>query len=151
MAIESAGLLLYRKRHGYQIFLIHMGGPFWANKDEGAWSIPKGVIGSHENPLAAAKREFQEETGFAIDGDLLALGTFRQNSSKNLTVWALEGDCDPEKLASNSFAMEWPPKSGRMQQFPEADRGGWFGKAAALEKIVKGQRVVLESFFDKMR
>ena len=150
MAIESAGLLLYRKRRGFQVFLIHMGGPFWAKKDLAAWSIPKGVIGPDEEPVVAARREFQEETGFAVDGHLLALGTFRQNSSKNLSVWALEGDCDPDKLTSTTFSMEWPPKSGRSQEFPEADRGGWFGRAAALEKIVRGQRVMLEAFYAKM-
>jgi predicted NUDIX family NTP pyrophosphohydrolase len=150
MPTESAGLLLYRKRRGLEVFLIHMGGPFWASKDNAAWSIPKGVIGPEEDPLAAAKREFQEETGFTVEGDLLALGRFRQNSSKNLSVWAAEGDCDPAKLTSTLFSMEWPPKSGRLQQFPEADRGGWFDEAAALEKIVKGQRLVLEAFYAKM-
>jgi predicted NUDIX family NTP pyrophosphohydrolase len=148
--IESAGLLLYRKRRALQVFLIHMGGPFWAKKDAAAWSIPKGVIGVQEEPLAAAMREFQEETGFAVTGPVLALGRFRQNSSKNLSVWAMEGDVDPDHLTSTLFTMEWPPKSGRMQQFPEADRGGWFARAAALEKIVKGQRVVLEAFYAKM-
>ena len=150
MPIESAGLLLYRKRRALQVFLIHMGGPFWAKKDAAAWSIPKGVIGVQEEPLAAARREFQEETGFAVDGPVLALGRFRQNSSKNLSVWAMEGDVDPDHLTSNLFAMEWPPKSGRMEQFPEADRGAWFGRAAALEKIVNGQRVVLEAFYARM-
>ena len=150
MPIESAGLLLYRKRHAVEVFLIHMGGPFWATKDNAAWSIPKGVVGPDEKPVVAARREFQEETGFKVDGELLALGRFRQNSSKNLSVWAVEGDCDPDKLLSTTFAMEWPPKSGRMQEFPEADRGDWFAKATALEKIVRGQRVVLESFYAKI-
>jgi predicted NUDIX family NTP pyrophosphohydrolase len=150
MAIESAGLLLYRKRPSLQVFLIHMGGPFWARKDRAAWSIPKGVIGPHEAPLMAATREFREETGFRAEGTFAALGTFRQNSSKNLSVWAVEGDCDPAKLVSTSFTMEWPPKSGRMQEFPEADRGDWFDKAVALEKIVKGQRPVLEAFYAQM-
>lgn len=148
MAIESAGLLLYRRcAAGAQIFLIHMGGPIWAKKDLGAWSIPKGVIHRGEDPLTAAKREFKEETGFVISGRYEPLGTFRQNSSKNLTVWALEGDCDLHKFASNQFQMVWPPKSGTVQSFPEADRGAWLDKAPALAKIVRGQRPVLEAFF----
>src|SRR2546423_13241118 len=150
MPIESAGLLLYRKRRGLQVFLVHMGGPFWASKESAAWSIPKGVVGPKEDPLTAAKREFQEETGFTVQSDLLALGRFRQNSSKNLSVWAAEGDCDPEKLISTLFSMEWPPKSGRLQQFPEADRGGWFDESAALEKIGKGQRPVLLAFYSQI-
>lgn len=150
MAIESAGLLLYRKHHVLEVFLIHMGGPFWAKKDLAAWSIPKGVIGPDEEPVVAARREFQEETGFAVKGRLLALGTFRQNSSKNLSVWAVEGDCDPDKLVSTMFSMEWPPRSGRQQEFPEADRGGWFDQARALQKIVKGQRLVIEAFYERM-
>jgi predicted NUDIX family NTP pyrophosphohydrolase len=127
-----------------------MGGPFWASRDEAAWSIPKGVIGPTEEPLAAAKREFQEETGFTAEGDFLALGNFRQNASKNLAVWAVEGDCDPAQLTSTPFSMVWPPKSGRLQQFPEADRGAWFDRKTALEKIVKGQRPVVEAFYKKM-
>ena len=150
MPIESAGLLLYRRRRGLEVFLIHMGGPLWASKDAAAWSIPKGVVSGNEEPLAAAKREFQEETGFIAEGDFLALGRFRQNSSKNLTVWTVEGDCDPAQLTSTLFSMMWPPKSGRLQQFPEADRGGWFDRQTALEKIVKGQRPVLEAFYKKM-
>jgi predicted NUDIX family NTP pyrophosphohydrolase len=150
MPIESAGLLLYRRRHGLEVFLIHMGGPLWASKDAAAWSIPKGVIGRKEEPLAAARREFQEETGVTAEGDFLALGSFRQNSSKNLTVWAVEGDCDPAQLTSTLFSMVWPPKSGRLQQFPEADRGDWFDRKTALKKIVKGQRPVLDAFYGKM-
>lgn len=150
MPIQSAGLLLYRKRQQVEVFLIHMGGPFWAAKDAAAWSIPKGVISRNEEPLAAAKREFQEETGFTAEGDFMFLGSFRQNASKELTVWALEGDCDPAQLTSTSFSMVWPPKSGRLQQFPEADRGGWFDRKTALKKIVKGQRPVLEAFYGKM-
>lgn len=126
-----------------------MGGPIWAKKDLGGWSIPKGVIGAHEEPLAAAIREFREETGFAVSGTYEPLGTFRQNSSKDITVWALEGDCDPARLVSNSFEMAWPPKSTKRQSFPEADRGDWFDKDAALEKIVRGQRSVLDAFYAK--
>lgn len=148
MRIHSAGLLLYRQRPGGpQVLLIHMGGPMWARKDTAAWSIPKGIIAPEESALSAAKREFYEETGFAISGAYEALGPFRQNSSKELTVWAMEGDCDPSKLASNTFAMEWPPKSGIMKTFPEADRADWFERRAALSKIVRGQRQVLEAFY----
>lgn len=150
MPIKSAGLLLYRHRKaGPQVFLIHMGGPIWARKDATAWSIPKGVIGVGEDPLTAAIREFREETGFSVSGDFEPLGTIRQNSSKDLTVWAAEGDCDPEQLVSNTFQLEWPPKSGKMRTFPEADRGAWFEKAQAFEKIVRGQRPILNAFFDR--
>jgi len=146
MAAESAGILLYRGAPR-QVFLVHMGGPIWARKDAGAWSIPKGLIGPGEDPLVAARREFLEETGFTAQPPFLPLGRFRQNSAKNLTVWAAEGDCDPAALRSGSFTLEWPPRSGQMRQFPEADRGGWFAMAPALAKIVKGQRQVLEHFF----
>jgi predicted NUDIX family NTP pyrophosphohydrolase len=147
MSIQSAGLLLYRRRpDGPEVFLIHMGGPIWAGKDLAAWSIPKGVAGRQEEPLAAAMREFYEETGFRVRGRYEPLGTIRQNSSKDLTVWALGGDCDPAQLKSNTFSMVWPPKSGQLREFPEADRGGWFDLPDALRKIVKGQRPVLERF-----
>lgn len=146
--IETAGILLFRRRPSRdEMFLVHMGGPFWAKRDEGAWSIPKGAISRSENPLDAAKREFAEEVGSAVAGDFLFLGRFRQNGSKNLSVWAVEGDLDPAGLKSNTFSMVWPPKSGRVQSFPEADRGGWFGEEAALAKIVAGQRKILEAFF----
>lgn len=147
MAIQSAGLLLYRHRPaGPQVFLIHMGGPIWARKDA-AWSIPKGVITSGEAPMEAAVREFREETGLAVTGKYEPLGTFRQNSNKDLTVWALEGNCDPGALVSNSFSMVWPPKSGKMQTYPEADRAAWLDRDEAFVKIVKGQRPVLEAFY----
>lgn len=152
MPIQSAGLLLYRRHSsGLQVFLVHMGGPIWAKKDLGAWSIPKGVIGPGEAPLAAAIREFREETGFDVTGDCEALGTFRQNSSKDISIWALEGDCDPALLVSNTFEMAWPPKSGKRKRFPEADRAGWFSRNEAMDKIVRGQRSVLEAFYDKAR
>ena len=138
-------MLLWRRRKGaVEVFLIHPGGPFWKNKDAGAWSIPKGLIDPKEDALAAAKREFTEETGFRIDGDYVLLGRFKQSSAKMLTVYAVEGDCDPAALVSNTFEMEWPPKSGRKQAFPEADRGGWFGAKEAVEKILKGQLPLLE-------
>jgi len=149
MAIESAGLLLYRGAPR-QIFLIHMGGPFWAKKDEAAWSIPKGVIGAGEDPLTAARREFQEETGFTARPPFLPLGRFRQNSGKNLSVWAAEGDCDPAALVSNCFSLEWPPRSGRLCSFPEADRVAWLYREEAWHKIVRGQRPVLARFFEML-
>jgi predicted NUDIX family NTP pyrophosphohydrolase len=148
MPIQSAGLLLYRPGPGGpQVFLVHMGGPIWARRDIAAWSIPKGVVGPGETAQDAALREFWEETGFAVSGRYEPLGTFRQNSSKDLTVWALEGDCNPSELVSSRFSMEWPPKSGRTRTFPEADRGAWLDRQEAFTKIVRGQRPVLEAFY----
>ena len=149
--IESAGIVFYRPRPEVEIFLVHMGGPIWAHRDDGAWSIPKGIIGPGEDPLIAAKREFQEETGFALAGEFKPLGRFRQNSGKYISVWAAEGDCDPGQLVSQTFSMVWPPKSGKRQQYPEADRGQWFGREEALAKIVKGQKPVVERFFEAVR
>jgi predicted NUDIX family NTP pyrophosphohydrolase len=128
-----------------------MGGPLWASKDATAWSIPKGVVAPDENPLEAAKREFFEETGFQVNGQYESLGTFRQNAKKDLTVWALEGDCDPKDLKSNLFSMIWPPQSGRLRGFPEADRADWFTYQDARAKIVKGQQKVLKRFFEDPR
>ena len=146
---RSAGLLLYRRqRKGFEFFLVHPGGPFWKNKDDGAWTIPKGMIEPGEDPLLAARREFAEETGFAIDGDFVELGTFKQPGGKHVLVWAVEGDCDPARLASNEFEMEWPPRSGRKRSFPEVDRGGWFGLAEAEGKMLIGQRPMLERFVE---
>lgn len=130
-----------------ELFLVHPGGPFWAKKDDGAWSIPKGIIDHGEDPFACAVREFHEETGFAIVGPARDLGIFRQPSGKLLHVWAVEGDCDPTRLRSNLFEIEWPPRSKRMQAFPEVDRGGWFNHANAVRKITKGQRPAIEAFF----
>jgi predicted NUDIX family NTP pyrophosphohydrolase len=146
----SAGLLLYRRRDsGTEVFLVHPGGPYWARKDEGAWSLPKGLVDAGEDQLACARREFREETGFDAQafGRERDLGTFKLPSGKRLHAWAVEGDCNPEALSSNLFEMEWPPKSGRTARFPEVDRGGWFEQAAALLKIGKGQRPVLEKFY----
>jgi predicted NUDIX family NTP pyrophosphohydrolase len=144
-------VLLYRQRDGVlEVFLIHMGGPIWAKKDDGAWSIPKGIIGEQEDPLMAARREFLEETGSPVDGAFVALGTISQNSGKKLSVWALEGDFDPAELKSNLFSMEWPPKSGRIKHFPEADRGDWFAGRGAVTKIVKGQKPILDRFLERM-
>jgi predicted NUDIX family NTP pyrophosphohydrolase len=146
----SAGLLLYRWRDTrLEVFLIHPGGPFWAKKDEGSWSVPKGLVDGNENTLASARREFAEETGFEPppSGSERDLGIFRQPSGKRLHIYAIEGDCESASLRSNLFEMEWPPKSGRRAQFPEADRGDWFEQTAALIKITAGQRAVLEKFY----
>lgn len=140
----SAGILLYRREPELQVFLVHPGGPFWAKKDLGAWSIPKGELGEGEEPLAAAIRELREETGFAVDGDFRELAPLRQKSGKTIRAWAVEGDCDPALLRSNLFSMEWPPKSGKQQEFPEADRGAWFGIDEARSRIVGGQAGFLD-------
>jgi predicted NUDIX family NTP pyrophosphohydrolase len=129
--------------------LVHPGGPFWAKKDNGAWSIPKGLVNPHEDELACARREFREETGFDSKGSGYAhdLGIFMQLSGKRLHIWAVEGDCDPADLISNLFELEWPPKSGHRARFPEVDRGDWFNREQALLKITKGQRPVVEKFY----
>jgi predicted NUDIX family NTP pyrophosphohydrolase len=151
MPIHSAGILLYRWRNcGTEIFLIHPGGPYWAKKDFGAWSLPKGLIVQGEDRLAAARREFREETGASADGAARHLGTFRLTSSKQLTVWAVEGDLDPASLASNNFTMVWPPRSGTLCSFPEADRGAWFGRDEALARITKGQTPAIEKFYSDL-
>ncbi len=128
---------------GPEVFLVHLGGPFWAKKDTGAWSIPKGLVDPNEEPLEAARREFTEETGTMLSGPFLPLGSFRQSSAKMVVAWAVEGDLDPEALISNTFEMEWPPRSGETRSFPEVDRGGWFDSATAEEKMIKGQRPIL--------
>ena len=149
MGKTSAGIVLYRTNNEkLEVFLIHPGGPFWAKKDDGVWSIPKGEYENGEDPLDAARREFEEETGFAcIDGDVQTLGAVKLNSGKVVSAWAIEGDCNPAHLRSNLFELEWPPKSGRIAQFPEVDRGGWFDREQALRKITKGQRPVIEKFY----
>ena len=148
---EGAGLLLYRRTGpDPEVLLAHPGGPYWAKKDEGAWSIPKGLFEEGESPLAAAKREFKEETGFLPHGTFLKLGSFKQPSSKVIFAWALEGDFDPRKLKCNTFSMEWPPKSGRMQEFPELDRAAWFKAGAAARKITKGQLPIIQELFHRL-
>jgi predicted NUDIX family NTP pyrophosphohydrolase len=149
----SAGILLYRRRDsGVEVFLVHPGGPYWAGKDEGAWSVPKGLVDAGEEELACARREFKEETGFDMPGvgRERDLGTVQLPSGKLLHVWAVEGDCNPAELNSNLFEMEWPPKSGRTARFPEVDRGGWFERTRALLKIAKGQRPVIEKFYTEL-
>ena len=140
MPKKSAGLLMFRRREGLlEVFLVHPGGPFWARKDEGAWSIPKGEYEPGEDPLEAARREFQEETGFQAAGEFLPLTPRKQPSGKIVSAWALEGDGDASAIRSNTFSMEWPPRSGKQQEFPEVDRAGWFPIPAAKAKILKGQ------------
>jgi predicted NUDIX family NTP pyrophosphohydrolase len=136
---------MYRVRANYlEVFLVHPGGPFWASKDNGAWSIPKGEYAGDEDPFEVAKREFLEETGFVVDGKFLELGPIRQSGGKIVTAWAVEGDCDPERLQSNRFQIEWPPRSGRLLEAPEIDRGGWFSVAEARERILKSQEPLLD-------
>ena len=145
MSKKSAGLLLYRFREGnLDVFLVHMGGPYWANKDIGAWSIPKGEYESGEEPFEVAKREFLEETGFEAVGDFIPLSDRRQPGGKLITAWAFEGDCEASAITSNTFSMEWPPRSGQVKEFPEVDRAQWFAPDKARDKIVKGQRPFID-------
>jgi predicted NUDIX family NTP pyrophosphohydrolase len=142
---KTAGVLLYRLRNfGLEVFLVHPGGPFWAKKDLGAWSIPKGEFTDDEEPLNAAKREFQEETGFSLDGHFMPLAPRKQRSGKLIYAWALEGDCDAEGIKSNLFSIEWPRRSGNRRAYPEVDRAGWFALELAKRKIVPGQIGFLE-------
>jgi len=145
---KSAGLLMYRRNASgdIEVLLAHPGGPFWKNKDAGAWSIPKGEYETPEEPLAAALREWAEETGFAAPPPYLPLGEIRQKNGKHVIAWAFEGDCDPARLVSNTFEIEWPPKSGRMQSFSEIDRVQWFGLDEARAKINAAQA----AFVDKL-
>jgi predicted NUDIX family NTP pyrophosphohydrolase len=142
---SSAGLLLYRiRKAAIEVLLVHPGGPYWKNKDEGAWSIPKGEFLPEEDPLAAARREFFEETGVAIEGELRALKPLRQPGGKIVHAWAVEADLDPATIVSNTFEIEWPPRSGRLQSFPEIDRGAWFSLPEARRKILRGQVPLLQ-------
>lgn len=150
-AQTSAGLLMYRGAgEGIEVFLVHPGGPFWAKKDEGAWSIPKGLAAPGEDLLATAKREFHEETGFTAEGEFRPLGAFKQPGGKTVHAWAFEGDCDPSRLVSNLFEMEWPPRSGKSARFPEVDRAGWFGPSEASKKILRGQQPMLLKLFSML-
>jgi predicted NUDIX family NTP pyrophosphohydrolase len=151
MPRHSAGILMYRWRAGEpEVLLVHPGGPYWAKKDDGAWSLPKGEHEAGEDPLAAARREFEEETGLRPSGDFARLGAFAQSRAKTVEVWAVEGDFDPAQLRSNHFSMQWPPKSGRMAEYPEVDRAGWFGREAAARKILKGQLPILAALYDRL-
>lgn len=140
MAKLSAGLLMYRFRNWkVEALLVHPGGPYWSKKDDGAWSIPKGEYREGDDPLEAAKREFCEETGFAAEGVFEPLSVRRQPSGKKVSAWAFEGDCDPSLIRSNTFTIEWPPRSGRHVAFPEIDRAAWFELGRAVQKLAKGQ------------
>lgn len=152
MKNPSAGILLYRRKgNDIEVLLGHPGGPFWKNKDKGAWSVPKGEYDADEDPLAAACREFQEETGQAVpDGERLALGDMKRKDGKVITVWAIEGQIDEIHIMSNSFEVEWPPKSGRLQAFPEIDRAVWFPLAAAPAKMHQGQAVFIERLAERL-
>jgi predicted NUDIX family NTP pyrophosphohydrolase len=145
MAKMSAGLVMYRKTRGrMEVFLVHPGGPFWAKKDLGAWSIPKGEHQADEEPMAAAKREFREETGIEPRGLLRPLKPVKQAGGKVVRAWAFEGDADPSAIRSNTFAMEWPPGSGREKTFPEVDRAAWFEMDDAKTRITEGQVGLLD-------
>jgi predicted NUDIX family NTP pyrophosphohydrolase len=152
MPKRSAGLVLYRQVSGsMEVFLVHPGGPFWAKKEDAAWSIPKGEIAEGEDALEAAKREFQEETGSAVSGAFEALEPVNQASGKIIYAWSLAGDIDAAAIRSNTFSMEWPPRSGKTQEFAEVDRGAWFDLAEARRKIVKGQIPLLEQLQEKWK
>lgn len=145
MPKTSAGLLVYRLREGrLQVFLVHPGGPFWARKDLGAWSLPKGEFTEPEDPLEAARREFQEETGFDLEGPFEPLTPRRQSTGKIVHAWAVEGDLDPRQVRSNTFLLEWPKGSGRQKEFPEIDRADWFDLEEAKRHILPGQAGFLD-------
>lgn len=152
-AKRSAGMLLYRQPGGgaLEVLLVHPGGPFWAKKDLGAWTIPKGEIDEGEDAQAAARRELAEETGLEVEGELIALAPIRQKGGKTVHAWAAEADCDPSAIRSNTFSMEWPPKSGRQQQFPEIDRAGWFTIDQARAKILPAQAPLLDDLIHNLR
>jgi predicted NUDIX family NTP pyrophosphohydrolase len=149
---RSAGILLYRRgQAGLELLIVHPGGPFWARKDAGAWSIPKGEYGDDEDPRACALREFEEETGAAPPaGALLELGEVRQKNGKRVTAWAAEGELDPEAIRSNTFTMEWPPRSGRSQEFPEIDRAGWFAVDEARAKLNPAQAALVDRLLERL-
>ena len=155
MPRHSAGLLLYRTATPVvEVFIVHPGGPFWKNKDDGAWSIPKGEHEVEDEPIAAAFREFQEEVGTpppVSADDLIELGAIKQRSGKLLAVWAAPGDVDADDIKSNTFELEWPPKSGRTQEFPEVDRAGWFTLAGARQKLLPGHVEFLDRLADYLK
>ena len=144
--------MLYRRAPGLQVLLGHMGGPYWARKDDGAWSIPKGEYGADEDGFVAARREFEEELGSAPPDDgYIDLGEVRQSNGKRVTAWAVEGDLDADAVVSNTFELEWPPRSGRRQSFPEVDRAAWFALDAARPKLVQGQAEFLDRLAATLR
>ena len=148
---QSAGILLYRREKKVtEVFLVHPGGPFWKNKDEGSWSIPKGEFTEGEDPLDAAKREFKEETGVSCEGEFIELSPVKLKSGKMIFAWAQEKDINPELVKSNFFEMEWPPKSGKKMSFPEIDKGGWFIPAEAKQKINATQSAFIDELLYKI-
>lgn len=149
MAKVSAGLLMVRVADRVpQVLLVHPGGPFFTKKDEGAWSLPKGLVEEGEDPLTAARREMEEETGFSTEAERYEpLGEIRQKGGKRVVAWAFAGDCDPDGLVSNTFEIEWPPRSGRRCSFPEADRAAFFDREGALGKVLEAQRPLVEAAF----
>ena len=151
MPKQSAGVLMYRWQNGQvEVLLVHPGGPFWSNKDLAAWSIPKGEFEDSEEAISAAKREFKEETGLTAEGTFLPLTPRKQSSGKIVHAWAVRGDCDPRAIKSNIFSMEWPPRSGRMEEFPEVDRADWFDLESARERIHKGQIDFLDELEERL-
>ena len=152
MPLRSAGLLCYRRTGAHlEVLLVHPGGPFWARKDDGAWSIPKGEIAADEDPLLAAQREFAEELGVKPGGPFVALEPVRQAGGKVVVAWAFEGDLDVSTITSNSFSMEWPPRSGELREFPEVDRAEWFPTEEARRKILRGQAPLLDQLAESVR
>jgi predicted NUDIX family NTP pyrophosphohydrolase len=148
----SAGILLYRKKNNFiEVFLVHPGGPFWKNKDKGAWSIPKGEFTKDEDPLTVAKREFNEETGQAVAGDFVELTPIKQKGGKMVYAWAVEGDADAEQIVSNTFKQEWPYKSGKWITIPEVDKAGWFGVEEAKEKMNPAQLELIEDLVTRLK
>lgn len=152
MARISAGLLPYRSTtERLEVLLVHPGGPFWARRDLGAWSIAKGEVAAGEEPLAAAFREFQEETGFALAGDVIALGSAKQPGGKVVCAWAIASDLDPAAIRSNRFEIEWPPRSGKRQEFPEVDRAAWFALDEARRRILPAQAALIEALRQRLQ
>jgi predicted NUDIX family NTP pyrophosphohydrolase len=151
MAKKSAGILLYRmSKEALQVFLVHPGGPYWVKKDDGAWSIPKGEFEDDEDPLAAAKREFNEETGINLYGEFIELEPVKQKSGKIVYAWAVEGNVDATTIKSNSFEIEWPPRSGKMKSFPEIDKAEWFTIIEAIQKINPAQSPLIKELQEKI-
>jgi predicted NUDIX family NTP pyrophosphohydrolase len=150
MSVHSGGILLFRYVEGeLRVMLVHPGGPFWTKKDEGAWSIPKGIIEENEEALQAARREFKEETGFGVVGDFIELGTLKQPSGKIVHAWALESELDVKDVRSNTFKLEWPKNSGNVKEYPEIDKAQWFDVNQAKKKILKGQAEFIDRLIEK--